>query len=94
MKGSIFMDRVREVIRSNHFSYSTEKTYLSWTYRFIVYHQKKHPEEMGGKEIAEFLTNLAVERKVSASTQNQALNALVFLYKRVLKIPLDTQSSG
>jgi integron integrase len=89
MKRSIFLDRVREVIRSNHFSYSTEKTYLSWTYRFIAYHHKKHPEEMGGKEIAEFLTYLAVVRKVSASTQNQALNALAFLYKRVLKIPLE-----
>ena len=82
------MDRVREVIRTNHFSYSTEKTYISWIYRFIVYHHKRHPEEMGGKEIAYFLTSLAVERKVSASTQNQALNALAFLYKKVLKIPL------
>ena len=82
------MDRVREVIRTNHFSYSTEKTYISWIYRFIVYHHKRHPEKMGGKEIADFLTSLAVERKVSASTQNQALNALAFLYKKVLKIPL------
>lgn len=89
MKRSMFLDRVREVIRSNHFSYSTEKTYISWIYRFIVYHHKRHPEEMGGKEVADFLTSLAIERKVSASTQNQALNALVFLYKKVLKIPLD-----
>jgi integron integrase len=88
MKRSAFMDLVREVIRTNHFSYSTEKTYISWIYRFIVYHHKRHPEEMGGKEIADFLTSLAVESKVSASTQNQALNALVFLYKKVLKIPL------
>ena len=89
MKGSKFLDHVREVIRTNHFSYSTEKTYIGWIYRFIIFHNKRHPEEMGGKEIAEFLTYLAVERKVSASTQNQALNALVFLHKKVLKIPLD-----
>ncbi len=89
MKRSRFLDHVREVIRTNHFSYSTEKTYIGWIYRFIIFHDKRHPNEMGGKEIADFLTNLAVERKVSASTQNQALNALVFLYKKVLKIPLD-----
>jgi len=89
MKRSKFLDHVREVIRTNHFSYSTEKTYVSWIYRYIAFHNKRHPNEMGGKEISEFLTNLAVERKVSASTQNQALNALVFLYKKVLKIPLD-----
>ena len=89
MKRSKFLDHVREVIRTNHFSYSTEKTYISWIYRFIIFHDKRHPTELGGKEIAEFLSNLAVERKVSASTQNQALNALVFLFKKVLKIPLD-----
>jgi len=90
MKGSKFSERVREVIRTNNFSYSTEKTYISWIYRFILFHDKRHPEEMGGNEIAEFLTYLAVERKVSTSTQNQALNALVFLYKKVLKIRLNT----
>ncbi len=83
------MDRVREVIRTNQFSYSTEKTYVSWIYRYIVFHQKRHPAGMGGKEVAEFLSYLAVQRKVSASTQNQALNALVFLYRKVLKISLD-----
>jgi hypothetical protein len=67
------------VIRIKHFSYSTEKTYVGWIYRFITFHKKRHPEEMGGKEIGEILTNLAVEKKVSASMQNQALNALVFL---------------
>jgi len=89
MKGSKFLSQVREAIRTNQFSYSTEKTYISWIYRFIVFHNKRHPEEMGGKEIAEFLTYLAVDREVSASTQNQALNALVFMYKKVLIIPLD-----
>ena len=62
---------------------------MDWIYRFIIFHNKRHPEEMGGKEIAKFLTYLAVERKVSASTQNQVLNALAFLYKKLLKIPLD-----
>jgi len=89
MKRSALLDHVREVIRCNHFSYSTEKTYVSWIYRYIVFHNKRHPKEMGGEEIADFLTYLAVERKVSASTQNQALNAMVFLYKKVLKISLD-----
>ena len=89
MKGSKFLDHVREVIRTKHFSYSTEKTYVSWIYRFIIYHNKRHPKDMGAKEIAEFLTFLTTDRKVSASTQNQALNALVFVYKNVLKISLD-----
>lgn len=89
MKRSQFLDHVREVIRAHQFSYSTEKTYVGWIYRFIVFHEKRHPKEMGGKEIADFLTHLAVARKVSASTQNQALNALVFLYKKVLKNTLE-----
>lgn len=88
-KRSVFLDQVRETIRTSQFSYSTEKTYISWIYRFIVFHSKRHPGEMGAKEIGEFLTHLAVERKVSASTQNQALNALAFLYKKVLKKPLE-----
>ena len=82
MKGSKFLDHVKEIIRTNHFSYSTEKTYIGWIYRFIIFHNKRDPEEMGGKEIAEFLTYLAVERKFFASTQNQALNALVFCTKK------------
>jgi integron integrase len=89
MKRSKFLDRVREVIRTNQFSYSTEKTYVGWIYRYIIYHNKRHPKEMGGKEIAAFLTYLAVDRKVSASTQNQALNALIFLYRKVLEMPLE-----
>jgi hypothetical protein len=65
MKHSKFLDQVRNVIRSNQFSYSTEKTYVGWIYRFIVFHDKRHPKDMGGKEIAAFLTHLAVDRKVS-----------------------------
>jgi integron integrase len=90
MRGSKFLNHVREVIRTNHFSYSTEKTYIHWIYRFIIFHKKRHPRELGENEIADFLTHLAVDRKVTASTQNQALNALVFLYKRVIRIPLET----
>lgn len=89
MRYSDFLDRVREVIRTNQFSYSTEKTYVSWIYRYSAYHNWRHPAEMGGKEVAEFLSYLAVQRKVSASTQNQALNALAFLYRKVFKISLD-----
>lgn len=88
MKRSVFLDRVRGVIRASQFSYSTEKSYVGWIYRYIIFHGKRHPLEMGNKEVEAFLTHLAVERKVSASTQNQALNALVFLYKKVLKSPL------
>lgn len=88
MKQSAFLNQVREVIRTSQFSYSTEKIYVSWIYRFIVFHNKRHPEEMGSEEISSYLTHLAMERKVSASTQNQALNALVFLYKKVLKISI------
>ena len=90
MRDPKFLDHVRKVIRTNHLSYSTEKTYINWIYRFIIFHNKKHPGELGGNEIAEFLTYLAVKRRVSASTQNQALNALVFLFRRVLRIPLDS----
>lgn len=89
MKHSEFLDRVREAIRTNQFSYSTEKTYVSWIERYIDFHHRRYPAEMGGMEVAEFLSYLAVQRKVSASTQNQALNALVFLYRKVLKRPLD-----
>jgi len=85
MKRSKLLDKVRKVIRAKQFAYSTEKTYVNWIYRFIVFQNKKHPKDMGSSEIAEYLRYLASERKVSASTQNQALNALVFLYKHVLE---------
>jgi len=71
-----------------HYAYRTEKTYIFWIRRYILFHGKKHPSEMGSKQIQEFLTHLAVERNVSASTQNQALNALIYLYKKVLGIDL------
>jgi integron integrase len=82
------LEHVRDALRVKHYAYRTEKTYIFWIHRFILYHEKKHPSEMGSKEIQGFLTYLAVERNVSASTQNQALNALIFLYKKVLGVEL------
>lgn len=79
------LDQVRAEIRLRHFSYRTEQSYVHWIRRFILHHGKRHPREMGASEIGAFLTHLAVDRKVSASTQNQALNALIFLYRHVLK---------
>ena len=78
------VDRIRQVIRRKHYSYRTEQSYLHWMKRYIRFHDKRHPNEMAESEIAAFLTHLAVDRKVSASTQNQALSALLFLYRQVL----------
>ena len=74
------LDQVRHAIRTRHYSPRTEETYVHWIKRFIFFHNKRHPEEMGEKEIAQFLSSLASEQRVSASTQNQALNAILFLY--------------
>ena len=82
------LDQVKDALRVKHYAYRTEKTYIFWIRRYIFFHGKKHPSEMGSKQIQDFLTHLAVERNVSASTQNQALNALIFLYKKVLNIDL------
>ena len=82
------LDQVREVIRFKHYSIRTEDAYVQWIKRFIFFHGKRHPREMGATEIEAFLTDLAVRGKVAASTQNQALNALVFLYQKVLHIEL------
>ena len=79
------MDRVRAAIRTLHYSPRTEKAYVNWIRRYIFFHHVRHPQEMGAAEVKEFLTDLAVRRHVSASTQNQAFNALLFLYKRVLE---------
>lgn len=78
------LDRVREQIRVRHYSIRTEQAYIDWARRFILFHGKRHPAEMGADEVAAFLSHLAVERGVSASTQNQAKAALLFLYKEVL----------
>ena len=79
------LDRVREAIRTRHYSRRTEKAYVGWIKRFIFFHGKRHPAEMGHAEVTRFLTSLAVDGRVAASTQNQAMNALLFLYRVVLE---------
>jgi site-specific recombinase XerD len=79
------LDLVRDVIRRKHYSIRTEQAYVDWIKRFIIYHNKRHPAEMAEEEVAQFLTHLARDLDVAASTQNQALSALLFLYKEVLK---------
>ncbi len=85
---SPFLRKVREAIRVRHLSIRTEEAYVGWIKRFIVFHGKRHPMELGEAEVAAFLTHLAVQGHVAASTQNQGLNALVFLYANVLDRPL------
>lgn len=82
------LDQVRDQIRLKHYSIRTERVYCEWLKRFIRFHNYRHPEEMGAAEVEAFLSDLAVRRTVSASTQNQALAALLFLYKQVLKLDL------
>jgi integron integrase len=79
------LDRVRDAIRARHYSLRTEEAYVGWIRRYILFHNKRHPQEMGEREINAFLTHLAVALRVGASTQNQALAALLFLYRRVLE---------
>ena len=79
------LDRVRAAIRVRHYSIRTEDAYVDWVRRYILFHGKRHPADMGADEVAAFLSDLAVNRQVSASTQNQAKAALLFLYKQVLQ---------
>lgn len=79
------LDQVREKIRLKHYSIRTEHAYVDWIKRYILFHGKRHPQEMGKQEVEQFLTHLVVERNVAASTQNQALSAILFLYKEVLE---------
>jgi len=83
------LDQPRDAIRNKHYSYSAEKTYVHWAKRYILFHNKRHPNKMGGSEIELFLTYLAATKKVCPSTQNQALSVLLFLYREVLDLPLD-----
>ena len=83
------LDQVRNTVRAKHYSIRTEQAYVNWIKRFILFHHKRHPREMNSLEIEQFLTYLAVEQNVAASTQNQALAALLFLYQQVLRQPLD-----
>lgn len=85
---SELLNNVRNVMRVRHYSYETEKIYIYWIKQFIYFHNITHPAEMGAAEVEAFLTHLAVEKNVTASTQNQALFALLFLYKEVLKVNL------
>lgn len=82
------LDLVRDRLRFMHYSLRTEETYLIWIKRFILFHGKRHPLEMGAKEVEAFLTNLAVEHSVAANTQNLALSAILFLYREVLRVQL------
>ena len=79
-----FLDQCREALRFKQMAYRTEQSYVAWIRRFIVWSGKRHPREMGAAEVRGFLTHLAAERNVAAATQNQALNALVFLYREVI----------
>jgi integron integrase len=79
------LDQVREVIRVKHYSLRTENTYVDWIKRFILFHGKRHPGTLGAEEVRAFLSHLATQRNVAASTQNQAFSALLFLYREVLK---------
>lgn len=79
------LDRVRDAIRVRHLSRRTEEAYTQWIRRYVLFHQKRHPADMGEREINAFLTHLAVEKRVSPSTQTQALCALLFLYRIVLE---------
>jgi len=79
------LDQVRDAILTRHYSYRTEKTHIDWIRRFILFHQKCHPRDMGAPEVQAYITYLATERQVSASTQNQALSAILFLYRFVIQ---------
>ena len=82
------LQQVRNQMRTRHYSYRTEQSYLHWIREFILFHNKRHPSSLSSEDIGDFLTHLAVKREVSASTQNQALAALLFLYRRVLLLDL------
>ncbi|MFN7141016.1 MAG: phage integrase N-terminal SAM-like domain-containing protein, partial [Limisphaerales bacterium] len=81
-------EQLGEVMRFKHYALRTEETYWNWIRRFILFHGKRHPKEMGAPEVRAFLTHLAADKDVAVATQAQALNALVFLYQHVLLLPL------
>jgi integron integrase len=85
------LDKARQILRRKHYSLSTERRYLKWIRRFIQFHDRRHPRSMGKDEIESFLTHLALKDKVAASTQNQALCAILFLYRHVLNQPFDSE---
>ena len=83
------LDQVRDTVRLKHYSIRTEESYIGWVRRFILFHGKQHPRDLGPAHVRDFLTHLAVAEEVTASTQNQVLNAIVFLYRHVLQTDLD-----
>jgi integron integrase len=86
------LDQVREALRVKHYAYRTEESYTQWIRRYILFHNKRHPKDLAEPEVEAFLTHLAVQGQVAASTQNQALSALLFLYRTVLKQPLAVET--
>ncbi len=84
MSNEKLLDQLRNRIRAKHFSLRTEQNYTQWVKRFILFHHKRHPAEMGAAEINQYLTFLAVKANVAAATQNQALNAIIFFYREIL----------
>ena len=91
-KGKKLLDQYSEFLRNRHYSLRTEKTYIGWVRQYILYHNKRHPREMGVDEINAFITYLVNQKTVSASTQNQAISAILFLYRNVLQIELDDRA--
>src|SRR5215213_3353686 len=85
---SQLLEQVRDAVRTRHYSIRTEEAYLRWIREYILFFDKRHPAELGAKEVSAFLSHLAVGRNVAASTQNQALSALLFLYREVLALPI------
>lgn len=88
-KDKKLLDQLSEAIRIKHYSYRTEQTYREWIKRYILFHNKRHPRDMGLQELQQFLAHLAIEKHVAASTQNQALSAILFLYRHVLETPIE-----
>jgi len=86
------LDQYRDALRVKHYSPRTEDTYTQWVRNFILFHNKRHPKEMGIPEIGQFLTHLASDKQISASSQNQALSSILFLYRHVLRVSLDEES--
>jgi len=91
-KGKKLLEQYSEALRNRHYSLRTEQTYISWVRQFILYHKKRHPREMGVPEINDFITALVNQKTVAASTQNQAISAILFLYRNVLNVELDEKA--
>ena len=82
------LDQVREAVRTRHYSIRTEEAYIRWAREYILFCGKRHPSELGSREVSALISHLAVERRVAASTQTRALSALLFLYREVLSLPI------